>query len=372
MKFHPSSEIFPLASPTEFESLKEDIRKHGLREPIWICDGMILDGRNRYRACLELGIEPKTRNYTGDSPTALSWSYNGERRNLTTSQKAAAAVEMLPMFEAEAKARQAHGQTAPGKTLVEKLPPASEGKARDQVGKIVGVSGKTVSEAKKIKAENPEKYKAVQSGEKTIQQVKREIREEKREQRRQENREKVAVSVDPVTAGAKFSTIVIDPPWDWGDEGDVNQLGRAKPDYSTLTIDQLLKLPVGELADDDCHIYLWITNRSLPKGFSLLDSWGFRYITCLTWVKPNFGMGNYFRGQSEQVLFGVRGSQQLKRKDVGTVFTAPRGPNGHSSKPVEFYDLVESCSPGPFLEMFSRSDRNDWTMWGEDGIRNDG
>jgi N6-adenosine-specific RNA methylase IME4 len=76
-------------------------------------------------------------------------------------------------------------------------------------------------------------------------------------------------------------------------------------------------------------------------------------------------MGNYFRGQTEQILFAVKGSQPLKRKDVGTLFTAPRGPNGHSSKPVEFYDLVESCSPGPFLEMFSRSKRDGWVAWGE-------
>ena len=79
-------------------------------------------------------------------------------------------------------------------------------------------------------------------------------------------------------------------------------------------------------------------------------------------------MGNYFRGQTEQVLFGVRGSLMLKRRDVGTAFHAPRGPNGHSSKPFEFYDLVESCSPGPYLEMFSRSARQDWTTWGQQGL----
>jgi N6-adenosine-specific RNA methylase IME4 len=76
-------------------------------------------------------------------------------------------------------------------------------------------------------------------------------------------------------------------------------------------------------------------------------------------------MGNYFRGQTEHVLFGVKGSQPLKRKDVGTVFEAYRGPAGHSSKPPAFLELVESCSPGPFLEMFSRSSRPGWVAWGE-------
>ena len=157
---------------------------------------------------------------------------------------------------------------------------------------------------------------------------------------------------------------MIDPPWDWGDEGDVDQLGRARPTYGTMTFDELLALPVGERADVDCHLYLWITNRSLPKGFALMERWGFRYITALTWCKPSIGMGNYFRGSTEHVLFGVRGSQQLKRKDVGTWFAAPRGPNGHSSKPGEFYPLVESCSPGPYLEMFARSERAGWLSWG--------
>ena len=168
-----------------------------------------------------------------------------------------------------------------------------------------------------------------------------------------------------VPRGAKFSTIVIDPPWDWGDEGDVDQLGRARTDYATMPIEEIRELPLAELADRDCHLYCWITNRSLPKGFGLLDAWGFRYITMLTWAKPSFGMGNYFRGQTEHVLFGVRGSLPLKRKDVGTVFEATRGPGGHSSKPPQFSALVESCSPGPYLEMFSRSDRAGWTHWGQ-------
>lgn len=189
-------------------------------------------------------------------------------------------------------------------------------------------------------------------------------KERQREAKRDDNREQIAAAKSPLSLGGVYSTIVIDPPWDWGDEGDQDQLGRARPTYGTMSIDELLALPVGSAAMADAHLYLWITNRSLPKGFALLERWGFRYITCLTWAKPNFGMGNYFRGQTEHVLFGVRGSLPLKRKDVGTLFSAPRGPRGHSSKPPGFYELVESCSPGPYLEMFARGSRADWTSWG--------
>jgi N6-adenosine-specific RNA methylase IME4 len=197
--------------------------------------------------------------------------------------------------------------------------------------------------------------------------AKRADREATREDARQANAAKVAHVTDPreLLKHGRFATILIDPPWDFDDEGDVNHFGRGKQDYAAKSLDELLTLPIDVLADTDSHLYLCITNRSLPKGFRLMEAWGFRYVTCLTWVKPSIGMGNYFRGQTEQILFGVKGSQPLKRKDVGTVFTAPRGAR-HSEKPEELFALVESCSPGPFLEMFQRSKRDGWTWWGED------
>ena len=197
-----------------------------------------------------------------------------------------------------------------------------------------------------------------------IREQKRSENEAKREELRQQNAEKVQTLSNPLEAQGLFQTIVIDPAWDWGDEGDVNQFGRARPDYHTMSIDEVEALPIARIADENCHIYLWITNRSLPKGFRLLEAWGFRYVTCLTWVKPSIGMGNYFRGSTEQVLFGVKGSQSLKRHDVGTHFEAPRGER-HSAKPDEFYSLVESCSYAPYIDIFGRKERSGWIVWGE-------
>ena len=143
----------------------------------------------------------------------------------------------------------------------------------------------------------------------------------------------------------------------------MSQFGRGRTTYGALSYEELLAFPIGDYRAADSHLYLWITNRSLPKGFSLLDAWGFRYVTCLTWCKPSIGMGNYFRGSTEHVLFGVSGSLPLKRKDVGTWFAAPRGQR-HSEKPDAFYELVESCSPGPYLDVFSRRQRDEWVCWG--------
>lgn len=184
-----------------------------------------------------------------------------------------------------------------------------------------------------------------------------------REQARENNRELVERS-EPFPSDARAATTVIDPPWDWGDEGDVSQFGRGDPTYKTMPLEELMDLPVAQSTMTNAHLYLWITNRSLPKGFALLEEWGFRYVTCLTWCKPSIGMGNYFRGSTEQVLFAVRGSLPLLRKDVGTWFSAPRGEH-HSSKPDAFYELVEECSPGPWRDLFGRQQRPGWLpTWG--------
>lgn len=189
------------------------------------------------------------------------------------------------------------------------------------------------------------------------------VKELMQEKQREENAALVEEAEPLSEIPNDFQTIVIDPPWDWDDEGDETQLGRARHEYKAMSIEELHALPVDEHAKDNAHIYLWITNRSLPKGFALLESWGFRYVTCLTWCKPSFGMGNYFRGSTEHVLFGIRGSLPLLKKNVGTWFEAKRA-GKHSAKPDEFFKLVESCSPGPWLEMFARKTRPGWVAWG--------
>lgn len=326
---------------------------------------ILLDGHNRYEICTRHGIEFDTVDIElPDRESARDWIDANQlgRRNLSPD-----AFKLLlgRRYNRTKKARGAPiGNNNRTKQMVQSEPIVS---TAETLAVEHGVSPATVKRAAKYAEEverTPELQQAIAERRPVIQ-VKRELKERQREERRQENRVKVSQARTPAAVNARFATIVIDPPWDWGDEGDQDQLGRARPDYATMGIDQLEALPVGELADDDCHLYLWITNRSLPKGFALMEAWGFRYVTCLTWVKPHFGMGNYFRGQTEQVLFGVRGSQPLKRRDAGTVLHAPRGRGGHSSKPLEFIDLVESCSPGPYLEMFSRTERPDWFAWGE-------
>lgn len=156
-----------------------------------------------------------------------------------------------------------------------------------------------------------------------------------------------------------FSTIVIDPPWRY-----VNTItrGAAEDHYPTMSIDELaaLELP----AADNAHLYMWVTNGFLREGFDLFDAWGFTYKACLTWCKPQIGMGNYFRNATEHVYFGLRGKMPTTANNIPTWFTADR--TRHSAKPETFYDLVERSSPGPRLEMFARRRRLGWHTWGNE------
>lgn len=174
-----------------------------------------------------------------------------------------------------------------------------------------------------------------------------------------------------------YSTIVADPPWSYN--ASVKELrsggrgGQAEHNYSTMTNAQIAGLPVKNLAADEAHLYLWVTvprifgerNGSREIGpVEIAEAWGFQFKTMLTWIKPGAGgMGWYFRGQTEHVIFATRGGLGIPaEKREPNVFEAKR--SGHSQKPAAFMDLVERVSPGPRLELFARSPRMGWDAWG--------
>lgn len=171
----------------------------------------------------------------------------------------------------------------------------------------------------------------------------------------------------------KFKTILADPPWQFQ-----NRTGKVAPEhkrlnrYSTMTLQQIMQLPVEEVSDDKSHLYLWVPNALLPEGLEVMKAWGFEYKTNLVWEKvrkdgqpDGRGVGFYFRNVTELLLFGVKGSGnrtlQPGRSQVNLLRTMKRE---HSRKPDEFIPLIESCSPGPYLEMFARGIRPNWTLWG--------
>lgn len=175
---------------------------------------------------------------------------------------------------------------------------------------------------------------------------------------------------EPVSApDGTFATVVADPPWRYDNKAT---RGAAEDHYPTMTIEELCTLPVKDWAAEQAHLYLWTTNGFLREAFDVVEAWGFKYKTTLVWVKPQLGMGNYFRSSAEYILFGVRGG--LRTADCNQpnwfeseVMHAKRG--RHSKKPGAFYELVERASFEPFLEMFARERRlseKRWEFWGNE------
>lgn len=160
-ELHPLAALFPVMSEDDFAELKEDIRANGLLEKIVLYEDKILDGRHRYNACNILGIEPRFEQYSGDSPATFVFSKNIFRRHLTASQKAAIATEILPWYEKEA----VHGGDRRSEDFQEGNISTMNGKARDRLGETMGVSGRYIQDAKKLKEEDPVKFEQVKSGE---------------------------------------------------------------------------------------------------------------------------------------------------------------------------------------------------------------
>jgi N6-adenosine-specific RNA methylase IME4 len=176
-----------------------------------------------------------------------------------------------------------------------------------------------------------------------------------------------------LAAGHRFATVLADPPWQFA-----NRTGKMAPEhrrlnrYETLGTDAICALPVAGLAAEKAHLYLWVPNALLPDGLRVMAAWGFDYKTNIVWEKvrkdggpDGRGVGFYFRNVTELLLFGVRGRNNRTlapgRRQVNFIATRKRE---HSRKPEEQYALIEACSPGPYLELFARGSRKDWTCWG--------
>lgn len=167
---HPAADLFPMLGDRAFAELVDDIRANGLAQPITLCDGQILDGRNRYRACREAGVEPRFTEYTGDSPVAFVWSANGVRRQLSKSQLSAIAAKMLPVLHEEARRRKANSTSfgAADRDVQHVADAGDCGRARDKAGEIVGVSGENVRRAAVVMDRDPALFAQVERGEVTV------------------------------------------------------------------------------------------------------------------------------------------------------------------------------------------------------------
>lgn len=171
-----------------------------------------------------------------------------------------------------------------------------------------------------------------------------------------------------------YGTILADPPWRFA-----NRTGKMAPEhkrltrYNTLKFKEIQEIPVKDFAAEQSHLYLWVPNALLVEGLKTVEAWGFEYKTNIIWHKirkdggpDGRGVGFYFRNTTEIVLFGIKGKlRTLKpgRSQVNIIKTRKRE---HSRKPDELYEIIEACSPGPYLELFARGSRKGWSQWGNE------
>ena len=374
--FHSLAELFPLIEGAEFDELVADIKAHGLIEPIVLHEDKILDGRNRYRACLAAKVEPKFAPFRGDDPVAFVISANLRRRHLDESQRAMVAAKLANLRD---------GQRA---DLVEGLP---IGRASE----LLNVGERTVARAREVQdygtaelvraveqgkvsvsaaadvATLPEveQQEIVARGEKEILQAAKAIRAEKARERHSARMIRIAqVSAGntPLASEQRYPVILADPPWDYRPYDETSGSARAAAEhYPTMQLEQICELPVAGIATENAILFLWTTAPHLKESFEVLTAWGFEYKTNAVWVKHLQGLGFFVRGQHEHLLIATKGDIPcpLPANRPSSVIDSPR--REHSRKPDEAYELIERMYPDlPKIELFARSAREGWASWG--------
>jgi N6-adenosine-specific RNA methylase IME4 len=334
----------------DIDSLARSISDIGaLMHPIVVTpDGKLVAGERRLRAAESLGW-PTIPVTVVDLKEIVRGEHaeNRHRKDFLPTEIMSILREIEPIERAAAKERQQSGlKRGDKKPVVQIL--HNGGKTRDKVAAFAGISGVQLDKIKAVfdaAEQDPDRYGH----------LKEELDRPRGVSRafyalclsRDEHR---ILSLAP--REGRFRTLVLDPPWEYDD----NLHGRGAAPYGTMSREQLLALPVPNWAEDDCHLYLWATNANMPLACECMEAWGFKHKTILTWVKPKFGMGAYFRGSTEHVLFGVRGKLRLRSASIPTHFEAPTG--AHSEKPDRFYDIVREASYLPAGEGFQRKPRD--------------
>ena len=373
-EFHPATACLPDLPEIEFDTLKADIKEHGLKVPIVTMNGKIVDGRQRLRACRELGIEPTFAELGGkQSAEEAVLSLNLIRRHLTESQRAMIGIRLVTT---KLGSNQSTGDGVSQQDAAKLLgvSPDSLQRARKveqtdmpalvrkvEAGKLtvheaVQLSKLPTKDLKKVLAANDEDFrKRVKDARVKVRELKVEKIKEKLEAARASNQPLDVVS-------GQYGVLYIDPPWDYQPE---IQLG-----YPTMSRDELLALPVAEKAADDAVCFLWSPASQLPLALEVMKAWGFDYKTHAIWDKESPSTGSYFHSRHELLLLGTKGTlPEVEPKcRHQSIIAEKRGQ--HSRKPKAAYVMIEQMYPGlSKLELFARGKARDgWAVWGNEAI----
>ena len=371
--FHPLADIFPLISGKEFDDLAEDIRIHGLREPIRLFDEQILDGRNRYLACGVAGVAARFEPFEGDDPLAYVISTNLRRRHLNESQRSMVADKLANMPSG-------YRSDLPSANLPKLISQA-------EAAEMLNVSTRSVTAAHAVRTSSPDLAAAVEHGvirvdaaanllNKPIefqQGVVEKVTEGQKlaEAKRNTRKEMLPAKIAALPAG-QFRVNYADPPWRYGDArntGDHRESTGALDHYNVEGLEGLKELEVKSIAAPDSVLFCWATFPLLPDALELVAAWGFKYKTAFVWDKKHGAFGNYHDADAELLLIATRGSctpeADKKEKQIQRFARA-----GHSVKPEEWRELIDRLYPsGPRIELFCRGEpAQGWTGWGAETV----
>jgi N6-adenosine-specific RNA methylase IME4 len=341
--------------PVEYQALLADMGERGPTDPLVINrDNLLLDGRGRLRAALELGLEwIPVRVVSPDDEVAYMLKAALRRRNLAPAQKAALALELVDYEELRARALERRQANLPGLSAERATLPL-RGRTRDQIAELAGCSGRTAEDVITVWKEDPELFAQVKAGTKSAHQEAQAIRVTRRIEE---------LGQTPPLPEGPYPLLYADPPWRSDNPG---ASWAPERHYPTLTVEEIkaLEPPVA----DEAILFLWAVNCQLPQALEVMASWGLTYKGNFVWVKPSPGIGRRIRNQHELLLVGVRGGFPCPERSSVPVSIVEAGRGAHSEKPEGFYELIEQMYPGcPRLELFARGKpRPGWTAWGNE------
>jgi N6-adenosine-specific RNA methylase IME4 len=339
----------------DLHSLADSIGEVGLLHPVVVTqEGRLIAGQRRLEACRSLGWTEIPVTVVDLLQAARGEAHeNFVRKDLLPSEIVALKRAIEPLERREARQRQGvRADLCHPATVAE-----CQGPSRDKIARYLGVGKTTIDRAEAVveaAEEDPEEYGYL------VEQMDRSGKVAGAFRRLAVLRQaKELDAAAPELPTGPFQVIVADPPWRY-------ESGGSLP-YPTMDIEEIKAMPVAEIADENAILWLWTTNAHLRVAFDVVTAWGFEYRTLLTWVKDRMGTGEWLRGQTEHCMLAVRGRPVFLHGNHATVLEATR--REHSRKPEEFYAMVEETSPGGKLDLFCRTERPGWHVYGDETRR---
>ena len=349
--------LMPPLKEAEYSELESSILAEGCREPLIVWNNILVDGHHRYEICTKHNIPFKVINKDfEDENEAMLWIINNQlgRRNITDFARAELVLKKKDILLE--KGREKQKQTLGGykynkpSVLANSAKTDTPHNTREILAKEIGVGQRTIGRVEVILREAPEEVKdKLRRGDITINKVYTEIQNKKRAQQK-----------TPELPTGKYRVIYADPAWQYKNSGFTTS---AENHYKTMPTDEICNLPIKDLADENAVLFLWATNPLLEDALRVCKAWGFTYKTNFVWIKNQHTGGFYNYGQHELLFVATKGSMLPKLGSLhSSVINSIR--REHSRKPDEIYDIIEAMYDAPYLELFARTERKNWTGWG--------